>query len=278
MARRGRAARTACESLGRPVFWKSRERQGNAGVRGPEAMRAERQVLLPKRKVLYLHGFEETENSPKPLALKKNANITLCVPSLNIYLHRGNSPLLSLIVIYAPLALLLTIAVASLPKRISHSALFYIPLIALLVVATFTFRAHLIARAVGRSFDLSYRVAQEAHAKFRPDVLVGFSWGGALACRLVEDRIHDGPLLLLAPAHAALHRIMNRPHAHLKLDPSNARVFHSKSDSIVPFEDSQALCHHSGLSVDAIEGEPHSLWCMSERLGDIVLSLGSAQK
>ena len=72
-------------------------------------------------------------------------------------------------------------------------------------------RHHLISRSIGRSFDRSYEVARGALVTFKPHAVVGFSWGGALAVRLSNDGAYDGPMLLLAPAHAAIERMVHRP-------------------------------------------------------------------
>ena len=49
-------------------------------------------------RVLYLHGFEENEDSPKPQALITDSKLETTVPPLNIYFTKPNSPLLALFV------------------------------------------------------------------------------------------------------------------------------------------------------------------------------------
>ncbi len=52
-------------------------------------------------------------------------------------------------------------------------------------------------------FELCVRVQAEALASFRPDVLVGSSFGGAVAVALLQRGLWRGPTLLLAQAALA---------------------------------------------------------------------------
>ena len=85
--------------------------------------------------------------------------------------------------------------------------------------------------------DFEGCVAQHAAAleSFRPDVLIGSSFGGAVAVVMLERGLWRGPTLLLA--QAALHY---RPHARL---PSGVPVLlvHGLHDEVVPIEQSRAL-------------------------------------
>lgn len=84
-------------------------------------------------------------------------------------------------------------------------------------------------------FPGSVALQAEAIERFRPDVVVGSSYGGAVLCALLRARKYEGPTLLLAPAA-------------LKLDPG-ARIpagvptviVHGLHDDVVPIEDSRAL-------------------------------------
>jgi hypothetical protein len=44
-------------------------------------------------RVLYLHGFEETASSPKPMALLNDSRFEVFVPPLDIYFTKSKSPL-----------------------------------------------------------------------------------------------------------------------------------------------------------------------------------------
>lgn len=85
--------------------------------------------------------------------------------------------------------------------------------------------------------DLEGSIAAQAHAvvDFAPDVVVGSSYGGAVAVALLARGAWRGPTVLLAPAAG-------------RLDVGNAlpegvavTVVHAARDAIIPREDSEAL-------------------------------------
>jgi hypothetical protein len=84
-------------------------------------------------------------------------------------------------------------------------------------------------------FDGCVRVQARALEEFRPDVLVGSSFGGAVAVALLQQGLWRGPTLLLA--QAALRRGLE-PRL-----PEGVRVWlvHAVQDELVPVEDSRAL-------------------------------------
>jgi fermentation-respiration switch protein FrsA (DUF1100 family) len=74
-----------------------------------------------------------------------------------------------------------------------------------------------------------------ALVSFRPHVLVGSSFGGAVVVELLARGLFRGPVLLLAQAARRY-----RPGARL---PDGVRVLlvHARGDAVVPFADSEAL-------------------------------------
>lgn len=230
-------------------------------------------------RVLYLHGFEEQASSPKPAALAADPRIELHVPRLDIWLTRRNSPLLSALIVAAPGLLALcgaaylacTLVILEASTAVAGAA-------ATTVMAGYAFRGSLMARAVGRSVDVSYRIAVDALASFEPDVIVGFSWGGHLACRLVSEGLWSGGVLLLAPAHAKISALTRRSQTSMDvpLHPKRSRVVHSRSDQLVPIDDSRQLCHATGAPLTEVDGEPHKLWAVAPQLADMVVELSRA--
>jgi predicted esterase len=86
-----------------------------------------------------------------------------------------------------------------------------------------------------RDFEGSVALQAENLDAFLPDVLVGSSFGGAVALRLLQDGKYAGPTVLLAPAFA-----------HFGVEgriPEGARVIvvHGSRDDVVPIEDSRRL-------------------------------------
>jgi hypothetical protein len=84
-------------------------------------------------------------------------------------------------------------------------------------------------------FAACVAVQVEAMARFRPDVLVGSSFGGAVAVELLQRGLWRGPTLLLA--QAALKR------AGCASLPEGVRVWlvHGLRDELVEIEDSRRL-------------------------------------
>lgn len=85
-------------------------------------------------------------------------------------------------------------------------------------------------------FEASVACARDALRAAGPDIVVGSSFGGAIALALLQRGVWCGPTLLLAPAGASqgLQQL---------LPPGNARVVivHAVGDDLVPVEDSRAL-------------------------------------
>jgi predicted esterase len=85
------------------------------------------------------------------------------------------------------------------------------------------------------NFDACVALQREVSSTFRPDVLVGSSFGGAVALELLWQGAHTGPTLLLAQAafHLGTRRTL----------PPGARVLlvHGTRDDVVDVEDSRRL-------------------------------------
>jgi len=80
----------------------------------------------------------------------------------------------------------------------------------------------------------SLRVQTKAIQEFKPDVVVGSSWGAGCAVHLLARRIWQGPTLLLAPAHDLVSIKAQKIPPNL---PPNVpiTIVHSLMDETVPF-------------------------------------------
>lgn len=99
-------------------------------------------------------------------------------------------------------------------------------------------------------FDEAVRAAQDAFDADRPDVIVGYSRGGAVAMNM---RFEDVPLVLLAPA-------WEYRGTATTVKPRTL-VLHSPCDVLVPIDDSRELVRYSGLPDAALRvvGEEHDM-------------------
>jgi predicted esterase len=107
-----------------------------------------------------------------------------------------------------------------------------------------------------RDFESCVGVHAGTLARFEPDVLIGSSFGGAVAVALLERKLWRGPTLLLAQA-----ALFYKPDARL---PEGARVLmvHARADDVVPAEQSRRLAATApaGATVALIEcDDDHAL-------------------
>lgn len=165
-------------------------------------------------------------------------------------------------------------------------------------------RHALIAGAVSGAYTASLGVAMRALLTHRPDVVVGFSWGGALALDMAKSGgPWQGPTVLLAPAHEKLLALRgklnsNRSPPRFPL-PSHGPtvVIHSTADTLIPIENSRRLCAainapssgktsngHSSSSDNTkrqasaarlveIQNDPHAMWSIAAPEGKSADSL-----
>ncbi len=84
-------------------------------------------------------------------------------------------------------------------------------------------------------FEASVATQAEALARFRPDVLVGSSYGGAVVVALLARGLWRGPTVLLAPATRWFGAAARLP------GDVTVTVAHGVDDALVPLADSRAL-------------------------------------
>lgn len=84
-------------------------------------------------------------------------------------------------------------------------------------------------------FEACVALQAEAVGRLRPDVLVGSSFGGAVALALLQRGAWRGPTLLLAPALQAYGLSPTLP------ERVPVRIVHAPADDVVPIAGSRAL-------------------------------------
>jgi hypothetical protein len=99
-------------------------------------------------------------------------------------------------------------------------------------------------------FEQAVKTAQEEFDRFRPDVIVASSRGGAIAMAIESDRV---PLVLLCPA-------WKRWGTRRIVKPKTV-ILHSSNDEVIPFSDSVDLVSASHLPSSALieTGNDHRL-------------------
>ena len=223
-----------------------------------EPAAAERPPKARPLRIVYLHGLETDLRRPdlpgntKLSLLRGEHGERLVAPDLATGRHnwdRRNSVLRCFFRLPAlRLAALLASALfAALLPATSAFAAAALSLSAFLAASQF----FLVPAAVEASVSASLKIAEEAIVAERPELLIGSSWGGALACLAVQRGSYAGPVLLLAPGGA---QIARRCPSNSKLRklleaplPSHARgvCVHGTRDGTVPVGDSEQLCRAS---------------------------------
>ncbi len=188
--------------------------------------------------VLFIHGLESGPRGHKARALVEAGFEVVAVqmPSSRAAVLRDQVTWLPLL---AGSALLLGAAFIGVTWFIATAVL-----VALSVKPT---RTALTRRMWRRSLEVQRR-ALAAHTI---DVVLGSSFGGAVALELLARGDWRGPTVLLCPAHRLVAARAGLPSSKLPDDAKNVLVVHGTRDDTVPLQHSRALV--DGTSVKLVE-------------------------
>jgi predicted esterase YcpF (UPF0227 family) len=225
-------------------------------------------------KVLFIHGLESRANGSKTLTLREQGlDVRAHDMHMGVYhLNRANSVLRNALRLKEMQVALSGAALLGLRGR--KGAL----LAATAGALWLKLRKDLIlSRSLAKSFEACVEIQQKAIQQEQPDIVVGSSWGGAIALELMRRGDWSGSTVLLAPA---LHRVWNKigPGEDVaiarQLNGRSARtiIFHDPSDATVPFEDSVTLAQRTGFELRAVDGGGHRLMGLVNR-GDLAATL-----
>ncbi len=97
--------------------------------------------------------------------------------------------------------------------------------------------------------------ARAAVAQHKPDLIIGSSYGGAVAVKLLLEGAYNGPVVLIAPAATKLGGDRALP------DGARVIIIHGDADDVVPYVDSVALAATGGTGVRlvTVAGGDHQL-------------------
>lgn len=238
-------------------------------------------------RVLFMHGIESSPGGRKATYLKKHFKNVLAVDMhTSIWkLNKKNSVLRNLLLqrdvqfIFAALLAVLTFYVVT-DHTLSTT-------IAVLLWCAYSWRRR--ERVIGRAIyaTLSNGVARQRNAilKFKPDVVVGASFGGAVAMFCILEDLYHGPVVLLAPAHRIVNRYARWDWTGKRTLPRDVKfvIAHGKKDRIIPIKDSRILAgQSSNCTLYEIEDQ-HRLRSLLRRsanpsLEDLVLEAHSGER
>lgn len=140
------------------------------------------------------------------------------------------------------------------------------------------------ADALGHSLGACVALQREAISAARPDVVLGSSWGGAVAIELLVRGIWRGPTVLLAPAFHKVYERMDAeqiaPHAAYLSELSQQlpiTLYHDPLDDVVPLAHSISLCEGSAIDLRVVNAGGHRLLELLER-GELAQTLHAVHR
>jgi pimeloyl-ACP methyl ester carboxylesterase len=225
-------------------------------------------------KVLFVHGLESRPGGTKTRLLRA-AGFDVVAPDLEmglLTLRRKHALLRELLrlpeVVACVGASLITGAMTALAGSVQTTSGVGLVFIRWLLVR----RKALTAAALRRSFDASLRRVTETISTTSADVLVGSSWGGAVAAEAVARGAWAGPTILLAPALGKVREwtrasefdeSVKRIRERASLIP--IMIFHDPTDETIPFAHSAALAEGTSIDLRAVSAGGHRLLGLIER-------------
>ncbi len=214
---------------------------------------------------LYVHGLESGPRGKKTLALEE-AGVQVVAGQMPC----GRKAILrDPVVIAVLLAIVAGVGVGVALRGVTG---FIIAMVAIAVLQRFV-RPPLLRRMFRRSVAVQVKLL-ETNAI---DVVVGSSFGGAVAVELLARGAWKGPTVLLCPAHRLVAGRGWMPSPVLPADASKIVVVHGREDETVPLEHSRSLVRGTNARLLEVEDD-HRLTATStaENLGAWVRLAASA--
>lgn len=187
--------------------------------------------------VLFVHGLESGPRGKKALALEE----------AGFRVVSAQMPCSQRAILRDPVVIALALAaIGALVFGGSRLGAFGVMITLISYALLWRFVQPLLAR---RMFSRSVGVQVELLAKNQIDVVLGSSFGGAVALELLVRGAWKGPTVLLCPAHA---KMAARAWRATPTIPSGARVLvvHGKQDDVVPIAHSRALVGSALIEVE----------------------------
>ena len=103
-----------------------------------------------------------------------------------------------------------------------------IPSIACYFLGMYCFRDVMLRPALNASLEQCVEMQRRAIEQYRPDVVVGSSWGGAVATELLKRDMWRGPTVLLCPAWYDVQKLLHADVASKSLDTFHQRLLSLK--------------------------------------------------
>lgn len=238
-------------------------------------------------KVVYAHAMESGARGPTVRYLESLPGVHVIAPDQEMSLfnvRRRNCSLrcLPLGFLTSPTALGLCLLGLVLVAKGTHALLKLSGVLCLLGCLLRTLKC-----AVMVSMGRCTAVLMEAIQDVEPDVIVGSSWGGAVAVQCAaRGATKHAALVLLGPALAAAGwKSLLFPDTSSTVLPTSLLsagilVLHSKKDQLVPVAASRRFCTRNDVPLTEIPGGDHRLYGLirTGRLEQLIRSMAAARK
>ena len=223
-----------------------------------------------KLRVLFLHGLESSIHGRKAKYLMERYEHCMCVDlqtslwnpfranCLAKYLIVGNIKLQIGVVVMLVAISVFKFAGVSLLNGMLIVSLLMAPALFLL----WNGWPEMVSKATYSMMEFSLEKTEKAVRSFRPDVIVGSSFGGAVAVFALLSHFYTGPTVLLCPAHAEVNRRMafHWKGSHVLPDDARIVIAHGTKDKTVSIEDSRQLsASDERVRLHEIKGDFHRL-------------------
>lgn len=109
-------------------------------------------------------------------------------------------------------------------------------------ILTYSISKYLFRRAVRGLFEKCISIQEKAIREFKPDVVIGSSFGGGICVLLSMRKIWTGKTILLAPAQNVMFEkaSLNQDTIHIN-NLSQCFIVHGTSDKVINIDDSVKL-------------------------------------
>ncbi len=216
-------------------------------------------------RVLFMHGLESGVGGSKDCYLRQHFEVLTPDMQMSVFRRdRANSvvnnmrrhPLFWCWVALAPATLLYAM--------ISCGPMAWFAWLAMAVTTLWLLFRHAFSTSLERCIEIQTKAIKE----FQPDIVVGSSWGGAVALTCAARGIYTGPLLALAPVPKKVLWYLgdfsgSRWSALCNgIKTSSAQctvIVHGDADETVSIADSRSLASKSGATLIEIPGGDHRL-------------------
>ena len=219
-------------------------------------------------KVLYIHGLESRPGGSKDLYLQQHfREVHTPDMEMSVYQLSRRQSVIRNIFRLALFRMWLAFCLLVAAIFYWYSPLFTLAASLVAIVTFLLLKNTLGQQALAKSITQSVELQKSAIQSFQPDIVVGSSWGGAIALICVGQGFYQGPLLLIAPA---LEKVLRKVHPadyenwHPQDKISSEQVkqmltIHGDQDDVVPLEHSKMLEENLGIPLKIYLGGDHRL-------------------